>query len=69
MNTLIRYSACLLITGVVFASGYVLGQHQATTQTVSFEQQDLSTLVSETSNADGRLTENKTPRRKLGFIM
>jgi len=69
MNTLIRYSACILITGVVFASGYALGQHQATEQGPSLHQQDLSTLISESTSTDEHVDSNKTPRRKPALLM
>ncbi|MFZ6692194.1 hypothetical protein [Undibacterium sp. SXout20W] len=69
MKTLIRYSACIVVTGVVFSSGYFLGQHQAAEQAANLRQQAMSALISDSASQNKQPSDHQLPRRKPALLM
>ncbi|MFZ6688079.1 hypothetical protein ACO0K0_10065 [Undibacterium sp. SXout11W] len=68
MKTIIRYSACILVTGIVFASGYMLGQQHGIEQISNRHLTDMSNLISDSEPAEKDLI-TQVPRRKPAMLM
>jgi len=68
MKTIIRYSACILVTGIVFGSGYMLGQKQANEQKSQLHQAEMTNLISD-SEPIYKDQITPAPRRKPAMLM